>query len=130
MPILTPADPVLFTDTELSDHLGDAAVTPERAAAAERLVWGWLKPVLGLEARPNPVPAEVFSWAIELGGIAHENPAGLSSYELGAERYGFSAERRDEILRQAATGGHAATPLSPRGSFPKAACYPDAARSW
>lgn len=109
--------PALFTAVELSDQLGQT-VTDARAAAVERIVWGWLKPVLGLTERPAEISDELFSWAIELGGIAHENPAGLSYYQLGDERYGFSAERRVEILTEAASSGPAASAGGPLGSFP------------
>ncbi len=117
----------LFTAAELSGHL-QKTVTAEAAASCERVVWGWLKPALGLTERPNPVPDEVFSWAIELGGIAHENPAGLASYQLGAERIAYSAERRAEILADAADGGRPGTGGAPRGSFPPACAWPDQAR--
>lgn len=119
----------LFLDVELADHL-QTQVTPAAALSAERLVWGWLKPVLGLAERPVPVPAEVWSWAIELGAIAHENPAGLASYQLGPERSQFSAERRGQILDEASrsgvTGGVGNE--SPRGSFPPPLSWPDPIR--
>ncbi len=120
---------VLFTHTDLTDHLHQR-VTVEAAYAAERLVWGWLKPVLGLAERPDPVPDEVFSWAIELGGIAHENPAGLSSQQLGSLQRSFSVERRAQILAEAGAGAsHGSTSSAPRGSFPAAQPWPDPARA-
>lgn len=115
MPIPTP-DTRLFTAADLGDLL-QKTVTDTAAAAAETLVWGWLRPVLGLAERPNPVSEEVFSWAIELGAIAHENPAGFESYQLGQERIQFSAERRTAILIEAGgvPGGQETGPI---GSFP------------
>lgn len=118
----------LFVAADLSDWLG-RAVTEPRAEIVESVVWGWLKPALGVSDRPNPVPDEVFSWAIELAAIAHENPSGLSSKQLGPASQSFSLERRNEILEGARagwTGGDAA--LSPRGSFPPAIPYPDVHR--
>jgi len=110
------AEQPLFDVLQLTNFLGHP-VSNGAAEVAERVVWGWLKPVLGLAERPDPAPPEVFSWALELGGIAHENPAGRSYYELGDERSGFSAERRAEILTEAGTwaGGTTSGPL---GSFP------------
>ncbi|MGI8682068.1 MAG: hypothetical protein ACR2JO_08055 [Mycobacteriales bacterium] len=114
---------MLFTAAELSDFL-HGPVTPEAAVSVERVVWGWLKPVLGVSARPDPVPAEVWSWAIELGAIAHENPAGLTLYQLGTERSQFSAERRGAILAEASDEGVSGSG-SPRGSFPPPLAWPD-----
>lgn len=123
----------LFTATDLGNML-QCSVTDEAAAAAERLAWGWLKPVLGIttEDRPDPVTAELFAWAIELGAIAYENPAGLSAYQLGDERSQFSAERRNEILATAAAGGKVTSSgvPSPRGSFPAPECWPDPIRRY
>lgn len=121
---------LLFDAADLGDWL-HCTVTDEAAIAAERVVWGWLKPVLGLTERPTPVSEELFSWAIELGGIAHENPDGKSYYQLADERTGYSAERRQQILEEAATGGIAPGGVAkPVGSFPKAQCWPDPARPW
>jgi hypothetical protein len=95
---------MLFFPEELRLQLGAATIDSDRAEVAERVVWGWLKPVLGLTERPYPVPDEVFSWAIEQA---------------------FSMERRREILADAAGGGSSTAALSPRGSFPDALSYPD-----
>jgi hypothetical protein len=128
VPIPAPAEAVLlFTAGDLGEWLG-RTVGNGKATMVERVVWGWLKPVLGAETRPDPVPAEVFSWAVELGAIAHENPAGLSSKELGPGKAAFSAERRAEILRDADAYGGGTSALSPQGSFPPAPVYPDPAR--
>lgn len=129
MPVST-AGTELFTAGDLS-HWLQCPVAAETALTVEQVVWGWVKPILGLTSRPDPTPDELFSQALELGGIAHENPAGLAAYQLGEERSQFSAERRAEILRDMASGNLPAggTP-SPRGSFPSARCYPDAVERW
>lgn len=124
MPSLAPGD-ALFQADDLGDWMG-RTVTDSKAVAVEKVVWGWLKPVLGLSERPSPVPDEVYSWAIELGAIAHENPAGMSSRQLGTAMQAFSSERRNAILEEAA-GGTATSTATPRGSFPAAGCYPDPA---
>lgn len=116
----------LFSADELKHLLGAATIDTDRAVLAERMAWGWLKPVLGLTERPDLVPDDVFAWAVELGAIAHENPSGLESKQLGPAQQQFSAERRREILAQAASdGAPVGAPPSPRGSFPVALDYPD-----
>lgn len=120
---------VLFTAGDLTPLIGRTP-TSEQAVSAERIVWGWLAPILGVTTRPDPVPAEVFSWAVELGAIHIENPTGLMSYQLGAERLQFSGERRAEILGEVAAGGVPGGGTKPRGSFPDACGWPDPARGW
>lgn len=119
----------LFSASDLNALPDVDDVSAEEAGILERIVWGWLKPVLGLSERPATVPDEMFSWAIELAAIAHENPKGLTYYQLGEERSGYSAERRAQILAEVGAGG-LATPR-PTGCFPPARAYPDPAeRCW
>lgn len=121
----------LFSPVELGDwlELGGPADT-ERHTVVERVVWGWLKPILGLTERPDPVPDEVFSWAIELGAIAHENPDGRTAYQLGNERSQYSWERRNAILAEASNAGQpAGSTASPSGRFPKPCPWPDPPRT-
>lgn len=126
----TPAP--LFTAADLKTPLG-RTVSDDDAKHAERIVWGWLHPILGGE-RPQDPAAEVYSWAVELGAIYLENPTGLSSYQLSQERVQYSAERRNHILEEARTvtaqaGADTGTAAGgPRGSFPAAPGYPDPAR--
>lgn len=114
----------LFGADELTGWLGKP-VGPERAATVEKVVWGWIKPILGVDERPDVIPSEWFSWAIELGGIGHENPAGLTAKQIGPFNEQYSAERRKEILTEisntVAGGGSVAV-------FPDAVSYPDPAR--
>lgn len=137
MPIEGPSTTVLFDAASLGHFLGKPGqVAEERAEVVERVVWGWLAPVLGLTERPSTgtsAHVQVFSWAIELGAIAHENPAGRSAKELGTSRSAFSEERRRDILTQAAGFGSTVAPGSPQGDFPPAPVYPDPAlpsRRW
>lgn len=118
----------LFTLTDLGAWLRQD-VTDQSATVVEKVVWGWLGPVLKLAERPDEVSEALFSWAVELGGIAFSNPEGLSSYQLEDEQSQYSSERRDEILRLAAGGGvvPAGGVPSPRGSFPRGRHYPDPA---
>lgn len=125
------ATPALFTAADLNDLPEISGVTEAEATVVEAVVWGWLKPVLKLTERPDPVSPELFAWALELGAIYQDNPTGLDAKKRGPfeEEYG---ERAAEILRTAATGGAtpAGTALSPRGSFPAARAYPDPAECY
>lgn len=120
------ATTALFTTADLGSLL-QCSVSAAAAETAERLAWGWLRPVLAVDERPDPVSAELWAWAVELGAIAHENPAGLAAYQLGDERSQYSAERRQEILELAAAGGAVVSSgvPRPRGSFPDPECWPD-----
>lgn len=117
----------LFTVDDLNDLPGISGVDDAEATVVERIVWGWLQPVLGLTERPDPVPDNLFSWAVELGAIYRTNPVGLSAKELGPFKEDYSSERRDEILRIAAGGGATApgSALAPKSSFPPARRFPD-----
>lgn len=118
----------LFTATDLTNLL-HYEVSEASAVIAERVVVGWLK-AAGVDVTVDPVPEEVFSWAVELGAIAHENPSGLSESELGDARDVFSAERRREILADAAAAPASSGLGRPQGSFPSAACWPDPAERY
>lgn len=115
----------LFTAADLSGWLHEP-VSDVDAAAVETVVWGWLAPVLNLTDRPDPVPANLFSSAVELGGIAYSNPQGLTRNDLGDLKQYFSLERREQILEEVYRGGIPdSIPMKPRGNFPPAQCYPD-----
>lgn len=128
---------LLFTRDQLVDWL-QRPVSAEAAAAAEQVVWGWLRPVIKIDGatpddRPWPVSPELFSWAIELGAIAVSNPEGLSEYALGPERSKYSAETRTRILAAAASGGTTTDPDAPArpvGSFPPSRPWPDPVERW
>lgn len=111
----------LFTSKDLGEWL-QRDVIDESATVAERVVWGWLRPILEVDTRPEEPSAELFSWAIELGGIAYVNPDGLSRYQLEDELSEYSSEARDAILRTAASGGAVpnGTAAQPLGCFPPA----------
>lgn len=124
----------LFSWEELRDYLR-TSVTPGQGEVAERVVWGWLKPILKQDARPEALSDELWGPALQLGGIAFSNPESLDAYSLGSERSVYSRENRDAILKNIAdvlAGGIGAGdgPPRPRGKFPKARRYPDAAECW
>lgn len=129
MPII--ADPpTLFTAAELGEFI-EKPVTDARAEVLEAIVWGWLVPVLHWTLRPNPVPPELYGWALTLGAIAAENPTGLSAKDIGPFKSQFSEERRRAVLDEVARSGlplaAPAAPSQASGDFPAADCYPDPA---
>lgn len=121
----------LFSADDLTHALREY-VEEDDAVLAERMVWGWLSPILGLDERPDTVSDQLWGWAVELGAIYTENPSGLAAYQLGEERRQYSSARRNEVLEEvrASVSGDAAAggTALPRGRFPKAAGYPDPAR--
>lgn len=119
----------LFTEVDLGRFVQED-VSAETATVVERVVWGWLKPVLGVDERPVPASEQLWAWALELGAIAYENPSGLSSYQLGAEQRSYSAERRTAILAEVQQWGTGTPASAPRGSFPAAPTWPDPIRGW
>lgn len=124
------ATAALFSAEDLT-HAVREFVDDDEAVAAERMVWGWLSPILDLVERPDVVTDQLWSWAVELGAGYYENPTGLAAYQLGEERRQFGVERRNAILEEVrgsvAGQGTGGTAL-PRGRFPQACAYPDPAR--
>lgn len=119
----------LFTAQELGDFLRED-VPDATAEIAERVVWGWLSPILGVTDRPDPVDARLFAQSLELGAIAASNPAALEGYELGQERQTFGAAqeaRRQRILGEVASADGVSAG-GPQGDFPPAQCWPDPIR--
>lgn len=109
----------LFDSAALTSWLRQP-VSTDAAEVVERVVWGWLRPLLQVAERPTEPSDELKAWALELGGIAYANPEGLSSYSLESESSGYSSERRDEILRTVVSGG-----TTPDGGVPApTGCFP------
>ena len=119
----------LFTEEHLTELLGKQ-VTVARGQLVERVVWGWLKPVLGWDDRPTDVPDELFAWALRLAAIVAENPAALESQTRGpfSEKYAADVESiLDEVRNSDLPTGSAAGAGRPTGCFPEAPTYPDPA---
>lgn len=121
----------LFTAAQLTELLGKP-ITPGRAEVVERVVWGWLKPVLGWDERPpeNEVPDELFGWSVRLAAIIAENPAALEGKTVGpfSEQYAKDVnDILDEVRNSTLPTGTAAVSGKPQGDFPEAPCYPDPA---
>ncbi len=122
----------LFSSTELQDFLGQT-VTSSSAAMAERVAAGWLTEATGVDQWPDPPPAQVFAWAIELGAIAHENPTALASRSVDGITDAYSRDRYSQILaaaRESSLSSPSASGTGPIGSFPPAVEWPDPPRTF
>lgn len=115
----------LFSVYDLNDYLRQD-VNVDAWQVVERVVHGWLKGATGLTQWPDPLPDDVFSWALELAAIAYENPVPtLSTESVGGVTQQWQRARKAEILAAAAaaygTRGRAS------GSFPDLVAWPDPA---
>lgn len=112
------------------DHQGDpvdpsAGIPTGTYEVIARVVDGWLLDATGHAAWPtwqDGVPPQLFAWALELGAIAHENPASAVSDTVDRQSAAWNENRRTTILARAAAWASdtPAAPLqpSPRGTFP------------
>lgn len=116
---------VALTVGELGDHL-QTSVVPASANIAIRRAVSWLRTSSGLaNLTETALPDDLWADALELAGLAYDNPTTLASETVGTTARSWPAiQRRAEILadvkqryQQAASG--------PRGSFPEAAPWPD-----
>jgi hypothetical protein len=110
--------PDLFDLPDLASILQVPSVDTETATRCRRQASGWLMGATGVGPTgwPNPIPDDVWAWALELAAIAFRNPAGAANESL--DDYSVSADRsrRDKILADArASYGGAGTPVY---SFP------------
>jgi hypothetical protein len=72
----------------------------------------------------------LFAWALELGGIAVENPTSLTQEQSQEVSTAWSVARRREILASvrswaARQSGRSGGAPRPRGSFPAVQGWPD-----
>jgi hypothetical protein len=114
----------LFDSAALGAYL-HTSVSDDAAESAEAVVWGWLTAATGLTERPDPVPADLYAWALELGAMAYENPTSLTVRQVDDVRMESSEARRDAILQAAANASDVSTQGAPQGSFPCAPTWPD-----
>lgn len=132
------ADP-LFTKAELEAWLSyDAdAISETEHGVVEKVVRGWVLSATGwteVPATTAEVPEQVAAWALELGGIAYENPTD-QQYDSTNLVQASWRDRKSQILAElalwaASTGTTVQARSRPRGSFPKACPYPDPAHPW
>lgn len=107
----------IFDLIDLPSWLQVPEVDTETATRVRRYASGWLMSATGLTTWPDPVPDDLWAYAIELAAIAYFNPSGLSSESLDDHSVAYSAERRKEILA-AAKAAYATGATQPQGSFP------------
>lgn len=107
----------LFDLVDLPSWLQVPEVDTETATRVRRFASGWLRSATGLTTWPDPVPDDLWAYAIELAAIAFFNPSGLSSESLDDHNVQYSAERRKEILA-AARASYSTGSTQPAYSFP------------
>lgn len=109
--------PDIFDLGDLPSWLQIPEVDEQTAIRVRRYANGWLMSATGLTSWPDPITDDLWAWAIELAGIAHRNPTGLTSEAVDDYQARFDARRRKEILdeaKQTYGGGRA-----PQYSFPE-----------
>lgn len=92
----------LFDLGDLPSWLQVPQVDTETATRARRYASGWLLSATRLSTwPPNPVPDDIWAWAIELAGIALRNPLAVESESIDDYNVSYDKERREEILAAA-----------------------------
>lgn len=122
----------LFTRAQLAHWLhydGADAISEEEFTVTHLVVRGWILQATQWATIPETVTEALFSWAIELGGIAFENPTSQTDDQTDLVRSAWRDRRTQlmaEIRTWAVANGATVTggPL-PRGRFPSALPYPD-----
>jgi len=106
----------LFDLGDLPPWLQVPAIDSETATRVRRFASGWLLSATRLASWPNPVPDDLWAWAIELAGIAYRNPTAATSEGIDDYNIAYDRARRAEILAAARVAyGGSGTPLY---SFP------------
>lgn len=102
----------IFDLTDLPSWLQVPEVDEQTAVRVRRYANGWLMSATGLSQWPDPIPDNLWAWAIELAGIAYRNPTALTSESIDDYQVSHDRERRAEILAEAkARYGGARTPV-------------------
>lgn len=108
----------LFDLGDLPSWLQVPEVDTETATRVRRAVNGWLQDATGLTDWPNPVPDRLWAWAIELAGIALDNPTSNAAEAIGSTSTTYGGRgRRQEILDAARAAYNTAG--QPQYSFPE-----------
>lgn len=93
-----------------------------------KVVNGLLLDAAHLQVWPDPLPPQVFSWAVELGAISCENPAGAAVDGTDRVTLQWNEQRRNAILASARDWGNQIRDgdvvPSPKGCFPPATRLP------
>lgn len=105
----------IVDSTDLSRWL-QTTVNASTADVAIRVAEGWVRSVFTGAWPPDPVPEDLWAWAVELAAIAYDNPRGMTTRTVGNDITGYgNAARRAEILTQVANRYGTVHPV---GSFP------------
>lgn len=118
----------LFSPVQLQNLL-HYEVHEDWAAAAEQVAAGWLSGATSITTWPEPLPSALAGWALELGGIAYENPTSMRSDGSGDTESAWY-DRRSQILAQAERWAdqhpeyRAAAAGGPLGTFPPPPRFP------
>lgn len=110
------ADLFELEDLRKTMQLSPAQFNADAATVARRRASGWLMYPTGLSVWPDPVPDDLWGWAIELAAIAYRNPTGVSNESVDDHQVGFDRHRRAEILEAAGRSYGSGTP---QYSFPE-----------
>lgn len=109
----------LFDLVDLPSWLQIPQVDAGTATRVRRMVNGWLQDATGLADWPDPPPDRLWGWALELAGIALDNPTAVWSETVGGTSTVFergAQGRRREILDAARSAYNTAG--KPQHSFP------------
>ncbi|MFI5839451.1 hypothetical protein ACIA8K_07025 [Catenuloplanes sp. NPDC051500] len=112
----------LFTLAELTDYLQQGPLIEASAIVARRKASGWLRSATELTTWPDPIPDDLWGWAIELAALAYDNPTLLASETVGATSRTTDRARFTAILdaaREAYRDGSAPGGGGPLHSFPE-----------
>jgi hypothetical protein len=90
----------LFEIEDLELFLQRDLDTPT-AILARRVAGSWLMAATKLTAWPDPIPGNLFGWALELAALAYVNPEGLTTETVGGETSTWDKSRRAAILAEA-----------------------------
>lgn len=119
----------LITPQDVASYLQQdvGSFRQEWAETAIRIAIGWLRGRCTFEQwPPDPVPEDLWAWAVELAALVYDNPTLVSSTTVGGQTvaYGAVAARRREILAEA-EGVYPRTSGQPAGEFPAACPLPE-----
>ena len=129
----------LFEPDELKKWLhysDESQFSTADAQVAEQVVAGWLADAIDVDDLTDLDPSVLSSsrfraWALELGGIAYENPTSMSQDNAAEIASQWQLDRRRQILDSVRAWAATRRPDAasavprPRGSFPPPVPWPD-----
>lgn len=115
--------PSFATTDHLATHLHssvDTASAQQALDSATGLLRNAARPALDTD--PDPIPAELRAWTLDLAALIYENPGMRETEEAGDVVTGWSYRRRAEILAEATRAYR--SDASSVASFPPAFAWP------